>query len=68
MCIFQKLQQLITDKTGQIKNKSASRPPVFLLVMLGYSATIPETEKTTVLCEACLHAHKKTNDLIYSDS
>ena len=30
-------------------NKSASGPPVFLLVMLGYSSTIPETEKTTVL-------------------
>ena len=30
------------------RNKSASRPPVFLLVMLGYSSTIPETEKTTV--------------------
>ena len=45
------------------RNKSASRPPVFLLVMLGYSLTIPETEKTTVLCEARLHTHKKTNDL-----
>ena len=50
------------------RNKSASRPPVFLLVMLGYSLTIPETEKTTVLCEARLHTHKKTNDLICSDS
>ena len=50
------------------RNKSASRPPVFLLVILGYSPTIPETEKTTVLCEACLHTHKKTNDLICSDS
>ena len=26
--------------------------------MLGYSLTIPETEKTTVLCEARLHTHK----------
>ena len=43
-------------------------PPVFLLVMLGYSSTIPDTEKTTVLCEAHLHTHKKTNDLICSDS
>ena len=31
--------------------------------MLGYSLTIPETEKTTVFCEARLHTHKKTNDL-----
>ena len=30
------------------RNKSASRPPVFPLAMLGYSSTIPETEKTTV--------------------
>ena len=43
-------------------------PPVFLLVMRGYSSTIPETEKTTVLYEARLHTHKKTNDLICSDS
>ena len=50
------------------RNKSASRPPVFLLVMLGYSSTIPETEKITVLWEARLHTHKKTNDLICSDS
>ena len=50
------------------RNKSASRPPVFLLVMLGYSSTIPETEKTTVLWEAHLHTHKKTNNLICSDS
>ena len=45
------------------RNKSASRPPVFMLVRLGYSLTILETEKTTVLCEARLHTHKKTNDL-----
>ena len=50
------------------RNKSVSRPPVFLLVMLGYSSTIPETEKTTVLCEARLHTHEKTNELIYFDS
>ena len=50
------------------RNKSASRPPDFLLVMLVYSSTIPETEKTTVLCEARLHTHKKINDLICSDS
>ena len=50
------------------RNKSASRRPVFLLVMLGYSSTITETEKTTVLCEARLHTHKKTNDLICSNS
>ena len=50
------------------KKKSASSPPVFLLVMLGYSSTIPDTEKTTVLSEARLHTHKKTNDLISSDS
>ena len=50
------------------RNKSASWPPVFLLIMLGYSSTIAETEKTAVLCEARLHTHKKTNDLIYSDS
>ena len=33
---------------------------VLLMMMM-----IPETEKTTVLCEARLHTHKKTNDLIY---
>ena len=42
---------------------AAIRPAVFLFVMLGYSSTIPETEKTTVLYEAHLHTHKKTNDL-----
>ena len=45
------------------RNVSASRSPFFLLVMLEYSSTIPETEKAAVLCEACLHTHKKTNDL-----
>ena len=31
--------------------------------MLEYRSTISETEKTTVLFEACLQTHKKTNDL-----
>ena len=43
-------------------------PPVFLLVMLGYSSTITGTEKTIALSEARLHTHKKTNDLICSDT
>ena len=62
------VQQRILLEALFARNKSASRPPVFLLVMLGYSSTIPETEKTTVLCEARLHTHKKTNELICSDS
>ena len=45
------------------RNKITSRPLVFLLVMLGYSSTLPETEKTTALCKAHLNTHKKTNDL-----
>ena len=56
------VHQRILLETVFARNKSASRPPVFLLVMLGYSSTIPETEKTTVICEARLHTDKKTND------
>lgn len=46
--------------------KSAPRPPVLLLVVVRCSPAVPETEKTTVLCEALLYTYIKGPECMYT--
>ena len=56
------VHQRIFLNTVFTRHESAPRPPVPLLVALGHSPTVLETEKITVFCEARLHTHKESHD------
>lgn len=61
------VHQRIVFDTVYIRHESSPRKAI-LLLMFGYVPTVPETEKATVLREACFHTYEVTKYLEMTES